>query len=76
VIDWKMEIKKAENGYLVTTWEETDDGVFPIYEVFEEDGEDDLTAMVDLLYRVMEYLGVVSSKHNEKNIYIRIENPT
>jgi hypothetical protein len=68
---WEAKIRKVENGYILSYCNIEDGSITE--EVFEESEEEELTTMVDLLYRIKEYFGVYSSKHNKKNIYIRIE---
>ena len=75
--NWKLTITKADNGYVCVA----ENGEGSRVTVFEEaegaEGEDaELDAMESLLFFVKEYFNVFSSKHNKKNIIIKIESNT
>jgi len=80
--DWKLEIQKVQNGYILTgKFGDTD---MISKKVIEEGGEEaiwaqdaycydqDLNAIKNLLYEVMEYFGVHYSKHNVRNVEINV----
>jgi hypothetical protein len=74
-------IKKVSNGFIVQQVEGTigTTDIPKIEEVVFEEKEDiindehDLDKMIELLYYIKEYLGCRYSKHNEKNIVIKVE---
>jgi hypothetical protein len=80
----KLEINRVDNGYVVN-YSEDDNLKVCVFEEREEDIyqseknfgtyslNDNLTVMENLLYFVLEYFGVISSKHNDNNITINIE---
>lgn len=67
--DWKLEIKRLSNGYLLTGRFSDSDRVTSI--VLEE--KDELLAMQELLYITKDYFGVYYSDHNTENLTIGIE---
>lgn len=74
--DWKLEITKCDNGYILK-------GVFGNSDVESEvviqqdeyDLNGELKAMRDMLWEVKEYFGLYYSKHNKHNLNIKIEPP-
>ena len=72
---WELNIKNAQNGYIIE-WEEEEAG--KQQEVIEEDDEltenRELDTMKRLLSLIKEYFGVYYSKHNKHNLVIKIEN--
>ena len=81
--EWKLEIRKVNNGYVLRG--KFGDSELITEEVIEEKDEDiysqdsnryllayDLTAMKDVLYLIMEYFGTFHSKHNRRNLEVRI----
>ena len=74
-LPWACEITKGLNGYNLIFTEVLDDGTIRNnLQVFEEPDTEtgDLKAMQGLLYAVIEYFGVYSSKHNEYNLVVEI----
>jgi len=84
---WELKIKKVENGFVVGYEEElatetktnfvNDVSSTEINEtVFEykktDENDTDLETVEDLLYHILEYFGVNYSKHNKRNIQIKI----
>ncbi len=72
-MDWELEIKKADNGYILKG--RFGDSEQVSYRIIEEEDDEDgeLKAMEKLLYEVKEYFGVYYSKHNKKNLIIEIK---
>ena len=72
-MDWKLEIKKISNGYILKG--RFDDGEIVTTHIIEEEDEEDsdLEAMEKLLWEVKEYFGIYYSKHNKKNLVIEIQ---
>jgi len=71
---WNIRIKKVSNGYQI--WIPAEDMEhIPTEMVIEipdtEFGE--LEAMRTLLYEIMEYFGVIGSKHDKKRLVVNIE---
>lgn len=73
---WDLRIIKADNGFRTNYLDDTDDGKSLVQEtVFEEEESErgELDCMVNLLYSVAEHFGVSFSKHNKRNLVIKIE---
>ncbi len=68
---WKTTIERVENGFVVESFEgeKKTTVVFESYDI--EDGE--LECMETLLRHIQTYFGVFYSKHNKKNLIIKIE---
>lgn len=67
--EWKLEIKAVNNGFVLR-------GRFHDNETISEEivkEEDKLEEMRNLLYEIKEYFGVYNSKHNKRNLFIKIE---
>jgi len=74
-MDWSLEIRKAENGFVVKWWEELENDKWnELVRVFEETGEDEdeLDAAEALLYFVLEHFDLRGSKHDQRRITIDI----
>ena len=76
--EFKIEIKKVDNGYICSWLEESDseeDYYIKHIKIFEnkETSEDELDVVLDLLYFIKEYFGVNYSKHNKRNLNIEIK---
>jgi hypothetical protein len=79
--EWKLEIKKVNNGYILKG--KFGDSDIVSEQVIEENGDDiystdemmssNLNAIQNVLYEVMEYFGVYYSDHNKRNLKIEIE---
>jgi hypothetical protein len=71
--EWKLEIKKVNNGYILKGKFENSDIVTE--RVFEENYLDHpkLEAMKTILYEIMEYFGIYNSKHNTHDLKIEIK---
>jgi hypothetical protein len=79
-MDWEIKIRKAENGY-ICSWEEESEDDEPrilkreqIFEDKEEDEEKGLDCMKEVLHFIAEHFGINYSKHNKRNLKIQIEN--
>jgi hypothetical protein len=75
----ELDIEKVSNGYIVTEWDENEEGEqidrqTVIEEPDTETGE--LEAMQNLLWFVCETFGVYYSKHNKRNLVIEIQDNT
>ena len=69
---WTLSIAKIKNGYILSSKDRDDENTSYIEtEVIEETEE--LKAMETLLYLIKEHFGVYYSKHNLKNLVIKIE---
>lgn len=84
-LEWKLEIRKVQNGYILKGKFGDSDLVDEIIveegkegAVFNNDGyghnPTDLTAMRDVLYEVMEYFAVFNSKHDKNILSVNIQN--
>lgn len=81
--EWKLEISKADNGYILKgKFNDSDIETQVIIEEKEgavyDDNKDsaqfhDLSAMEELLYNVKNYFAIYYSKHNKRNLIIKIE---
>ena len=74
---WELNIKKAENGY-ICEWDEGEEQPFLKQEVIEENNDVleeniEIDTMMRLLQKVREYFGVNYSKHNTRNLVIKVE---
>lgn len=67
-MDWEINIKKVDNGYVVTHKADGED--WTIQRVFEEN-ENEKDAMTDLLYYVSEHFGFFHDKYSSKNLNIK-----
>ncbi len=74
-MDWSIEIKKAENGYVAKWWEEMedDDKWEEHTRIFEEIDSDELDAAKAMLIFVKEYFGIYGSKHDKRRLVVSIE---
>ncbi len=73
--DYKLTIEKVTNGYIVSHPDEFDDGVkVEFRDVIEEPEEEwgELAAGLHLLYFVMDYFGLIGSKHDAKRLRVEI----
>lgn len=64
---WQLTITKTDNGFIL----EGND----LYVVIEEDEsvEADLKSHSSLLYNILEYFGILGSKHDKERIRIEIQ---
>jgi hypothetical protein len=72
----ELDIEKVSNGYIVTEWDENEEGEqidrqTVIEEPDTETGE--LEAMQNLLWFVKDALGCYFSKHNKRNLVVEIQ---
>jgi hypothetical protein len=75
---WKCNIEKVDNGFIVTTFEETEENkITEVKNVFQHDDENidreiqsEDVEIVDVLRFVAEHFGVINSKHNRYNLEI------
>jgi hypothetical protein len=79
-MDWEIKIRKAENGYICSWEEESEDDeprILKKEQVFEEkeDSEEfsELDCMKEVLYFIAEYFGINYNKHNSSNLKIEVE---
>ncbi len=70
-MEWKIEIEKIENGYIVVHQDEMTNST--VKTIFEEDPDNPLEYMKNLLWFINNHFGEYYSKHNKKNIVIEIE---
>ena len=72
-MDWKLEIKKVSNGYILRGRFDNGETISTL--IIQEKGVegDELEAMEKLLWEIKEYFGVYYSKHNKKNLVIEIQ---
>jgi hypothetical protein len=75
----ELDIERVSNGYVITEWDENDEGEqidrqTVIEEPDTETGE--LEAMQNLLWFIMEVFGVYYSKHNKRNLVVEIQDNT
>lgn len=80
--EWKLEIRKADNGYILKGRFNSEEELECLVEENKPgslcDNEsnlacNDLSAMSEVLYMVKEYFGVYYSDHNYRNIEIEIK---
>jgi len=65
---WRLVIRKVSNGYILA-------GKFGNSDMTGEmviDDKDELKAMQNVLFEVMEYFGVYGSKHDEERLYVEV----
>ena len=65
--EWKLEIRKADNGYILTGKFGDSDMVS---EMLIEEDDDELSAIEDVLWGVLDYFGCVGNKWDEEKIGI------
>ena len=76
----EYEIRTAQNGWIISYWEDIEGEPTKHYRVFEVSDEidtmhEDPQALVDLLYYVKEEIcGQMGSKHKKSNVWIKLEN--
>ena len=73
----KIEIEKVENGWILTYYDEYEDTGLPyskkiLFSYQDEDGNQELEALKNMLWEVNEKVGIIPSKHKDKNININI----
>ena len=72
-MDWSVEIKRAENGFVVKWWEELEDDKWDEKnQVFEELDSDGLDAAKALLHFVMEHFDIRGSKYDARKLEVEI----
>jgi len=71
--DWKLEIKKVSNGYILKG--RNSETEILMEKVIEESNIDlpELNAMQNLLWEIMEYFAIFNSKHNPYHLNVKIE---
>lgn len=72
----ELNIEQARNGYILHWWEDQGEECVLENRLVCEDTEGawgELEAAQKMLYAVLEYFGVYSSKHNRHNLVIKIE---
>lgn len=70
--EWKIEIIKANNGYILTYMEDL--GESTIRRIVFEEKENELEAMVDVLNFIQKFFGLGGSKHDKERIFVEINN--
>lgn len=70
---WNLEIIRVNNGYVVKGRNDNNHNNTIVIEHSDIHDEDDLSGMEKLLFYIKEYFGVYYSKHNKKNLVIKIE---
>ena len=76
--EWKLEIRKVDNGYILRGRTREDappiaiDDIEIVVETLDTEFSE-LESMQKLLYEVKEYFAVYYSKHDKKNVIIEIE---
>ncbi len=74
-MDWSIEIKRAENGFVVKWYEELEDDRWDEKnQIFEELDSDGLDAAKALLHFVMEHFDIHGSKHDVRRLEVEIVN--
>jgi uncharacterized protein (UPF0262 family) len=71
--DWKLEIKKVTNGYIVKGKFNDSKIANEVVIEEEEQSKSELLAMQQLLFLVKDYFACYNSKHNKENLIIEIE---
>jgi len=77
--DWDLKIKKVNNGYILTSNHQYDNGEYferhHVREITDNRGShyDDLKSMKDVLYDVINHFHGHYSKHKKFNIQIEIQ---
>ena len=74
--DKTLIIKRAINGYTITTFADEEQGRFPLEQVFEntnEEGlEEDWKNVENLLWEILEHIGIHNSRHCKSGIEIKV----
>ena len=70
---WEIKIRREANGYIVSYPSENDENLM-ITEVYQDYNKEagQLYSLRDVLNNVMMYFGESYSKHNKKNIVVKI----
>jgi len=70
---WHLVITKVNNGYILRgKFGNSEEITERVIEIADTNG-DELCAMQNVLYEVMEYFAVYKSKHNKKNLCVEIK---
>ena len=68
-------IQQAQNGYLYTNEYANDNKEVSVYQDDDHcDDEHDLDNLMSLLYKIIEDLGCIGSKHDKRRIRVEIVN--
>ena len=73
---WSLGIIRSDNGYILKWYEENNDGEKVPHALVVEESNDEggeLEAAQKVLRGVLDYFGVYYSKHNKKNLVVKIE---
>lgn len=71
--NWDLIITKVNNGYVLKgQFGNSEEITEQVIEIGDTDG-DELCAMQNVLFEVMDYFAVYNSKHNNKNLHIEIK---
>lgn len=71
---WAIGIMRVSNGYILKWYDEDEeDREFPQSMVIEEEEGGELKAAQKMLWEVLEYFGIYYSKHNKRNLVVKIE---
>ena len=71
--DWKLVIKKARNGYILSGKFADSDLVSDMVMEIPEKEFGEQEAAQKVLWEVLEYFGVYYSKHSKKNVVVAIK---
>jgi len=75
MFEWSLNIIKADNGYILESFEENEDGSKTKKQVVIQESEtDELKAHQQLLWEIMEFFNFQGSKHDSERIRIIREN--
>ena len=71
MLEWSLKIIRAENGFILESQGEIDQGLETNRTVIEEQDEDELRMYQELLHEVLEYFGYYGSKHDGERLMIQ-----
>lgn len=74
--EWSLTIIRAQNGFILRSQEEIEDGRYRQNDIIVEETEvqgGDVEAVQQMLYEVLNYFGLGGSKHDKERIRIEIE---
>jgi len=71
---WESTLRKVDNGYICTTTNAEDEDLLSslMENVFEnptDDDEGDMASFIAAVWHLVEYFGVLGSKHDEKRFW-------
>ena len=69
--DWKLEVIRVDNGYLIKIPEEVEDGkIIEKKIVIQNDEKDEIKSHEDMLWEIMEHFSFYGSKHDKERIRV------